>query len=45
MQQIEKLGDNDMDDETKKGFEKHNRFLACMLEKKEMVITALLQSS
>lgn len=42
--QLAKVDSDNIDDETKKIFEKYNRFMACMLEKKEMVIIAFSQS-
>ncbi|XP_011145645.1 uncharacterized protein LOC105186860 [Harpegnathos saltator] len=43
-EKIDKLDtlDDNIDDETKKSLEKTNRFIACMLEKKEMMVDSKL---
>ncbi|XP_014467304.1 PREDICTED: uncharacterized protein LOC106740612 [Dinoponera quadriceps] len=35
--QLDKIQEDNIDDETKKAFQKHNLFLACMMEKKGMM--------
>ncbi|EFN80431.1 hypothetical protein EAI_02882 [Harpegnathos saltator] len=46
-EKIDKLDtlDDNIDDETKKSLEKTNRFIACMLEKKEMTQSTVVHES